>query len=165
MPPDSPSELAHQARKWPAATGRLRLKMQKIHRVNLVRLNLLQSRQNYRTALNLSPSKPARSLQKKYGDAFENDFHARLGVMMEIHSRFIARPLNRFTHVESIQPGFQVLSNGHESIERTRFNGFKFNRRRPLNFCTQVCSLCTQVESGRGKTLNLANRCFWYNPF
>ena len=41
-------------------------------------------------------------------------------------------PLNRFTHVESIQPGFQVLSNGHESIQRTRFNGFKFNRRRPL---------------------------------
>ena len=51
---------------------------------------------------------------------------------MKIHSRFIARPLNRFTHVESIQPGFQVLSNGHESIQRTRFNGFKFNRRRPL---------------------------------
>ena len=89
--------------------------------------------QNNRTALNLSPSKPARSSQKKkYGDAFENDFRARLGVMMKIHSRFIARPLNRFTHVESIQPGFQVLSNGHESIQRTRFNGFKFNRRRPV---------------------------------
>ena len=70
--------------------------------------------------------------KKKYGDAFENDFRARLGVLMKIHSRFIARPLNRFTHVESIQPGFQVLSNGHESIQRTRFNGFKFNRRRPL---------------------------------
>ena len=71
---------------------------------------------------------------KKYGDAFENDFRARLGVMKKIHSRFIciARPLNRFTRVESIQPGFQVLSNGHESIQRTRFNGFKFNRRRPL---------------------------------
>ena len=52
--------------------------------------------------------------------------------MMKIHSRFIARPLNRFTHVESFQPGFQVLSNGHESIQFTRFNGFKFNRRRPL---------------------------------
>ena len=87
---------------------------------------------NNRTALNLSPSKPARSLQKKYGDAFENDFRARLGVLKKIHSRFIARPLNRFTHVESIQPGFQVLSNGHESIQRTRFNGFKFNRRRPV---------------------------------
>ena len=48
--------------------------------------------------------------------------------MMKIYSRFIwiARPLNRFTRVESIQPGFQVLSNGHESIQRTRFNGFKF---------------------------------------
>ena len=51
---------------------------------------------------------------------------------MKIHSRFIARPLNRFTRVESIQPGFQVLSNGHESIQRTRFNGFKFNRRRQV---------------------------------
>ena len=79
---------------------------------------------NNRTALNLSPLKPARSLQKKYGDAFENDFRARLGVLKKIHSRF--------TRVESIQPGFQVLSNGHESIQRTRFNGFKFNRRRPL---------------------------------
>ena len=39
---------------------------------------------------------------------------------------------NNSTHVESFQPGFQVLSNGHESIQRTRFNGFKFNRRRPL---------------------------------
>ena len=69
---------------------------------------------------------------KKYGDAFENDFRARLGVLKKIHSRFIALPLNRFTRVESIQPGFQVLSNGHESIQRTRFNGFKFNRRRPV---------------------------------
>ena len=86
---------------------------------------------NNRTALNLSPSKPARSLQKIYGDAFENDFRARLGVL-KIHSRFIARPLNRFTRVESIQRGFQVLSNGHESIQRIRFNGFKFNRRRPV---------------------------------
>ena len=91
---------------------------------------------NNRTALNLSPSKPARSLQKKkYGDAFENDFRAPLGVLMKIHSRFIARPLNRFTHVESIQPGFQVLSNGHEAIQRTRFSGFKFNRRRPVEVC------------------------------
>ena len=98
---------------------------------------------NNRMALNLSPSKPARSLQKKYGDAFEIDFRARLGVLMKIHSRFIARPLNRFTHVESIQPGFQVLSNGHESIQRTRFNGFKFNRRRPVvHFFEQAsCSL------------------------
>ena len=89
---------------------------------------------NNRTALNLFPPKPARSLQKKkYGDAFENGFRTRLGVLMKIHSRFIARPLNRFTHVESIQPGFQVLSNGHESIQRTRFNGFKFNRRRPVD--------------------------------
>ena len=92
-----------------------------------------ENTRNNRTALNPSPSKPARSLQKKYGDAFENDFRARLGLLMKIHSRFIARPLNRFTHVESIQPGFQVLSNGHESIQRTRFNGFKFNRRRPLS--------------------------------
>ena len=113
-------------------SGRLRLKMQKIHRVNLVRLNLLKSREIIERHWIRPRRKPARSVQKKYGDAFKNDFRARLGVMMKIHSRFIARPLNRFTHVESIQPGFQVLSNGHESIQRTRFNGFKFNRRRPV---------------------------------
>ena len=78
---------------------------------------------NNRTALNLSPAKPARSLQKKYGDAFENDFRARLGVMMKIHSRFIDRPLNRFTHVESIQPGFSSF------IERPRIDStHKFQR-------------------------------------
>ena len=43
----------------------------------------------------------------------------------------IAPPLNRFTRVESIQPGFQVLSNGH-AIQRTRFNWFQLNRRRPV---------------------------------
>ena len=45
-------------------TGRLRLKMQKIHRVNLIRLTSEITRNNL-TALNLSPSKPVRSLQKK----------------------------------------------------------------------------------------------------
>ena len=68
---------------------------------------------NNQSALNLSPTW---SVQNKYGDAFKNDFRAQLGVMMKIHSRFIARPLYRFTHVESFQPGFQVLYNGHESI-------------------------------------------------
>ena len=101
---------------------------------------------NNRTALNLSPSKPARSLQKKYGDAFENDFRTRLDVMMKIHSRSIARPLNRFTHVESIQPGFQVLSNGHESIQRTRFNGCKFNRRRPLATTFSSCIIFHKIH-------------------
>ena len=115
------------------STGRLRLKMQKIHRVKLVQLNLLKSREIIERHWICPRRKPARSVQKKYGDAFENDFRARLGVMKKIHSRFKARPLNRFTHVESIQPGFQVLSNGHESIQRTRFNGFKFNQRRPVD--------------------------------
>ena len=125
------------------STGRLRLKIQKIHRVNLVRLNLLKSREIIERHWICPRRNRPGPYKKKYGDAFENDFRARLSVMMKIHSRFIAWPLNRFTHVESIQPGFQVLSNGHESIQRTRFNGFKFNWRRPL--CSRTirssCSL------------------------
>ena len=68
-----------------------------------------------------------------YCDAFKNDFRALLGVIMKTHPRFIARPLNQFTHVESFQPGFQVLSNGHETIQSIRFNRFKFNRSRPVS--------------------------------
>ena len=101
---------------------------------------------------------------KKYGDAFENDFGALLGVMMKIHSRFIARPLNRFTHVESFQLGFQVLSNGHELIQRTRFNGFKFNRRHPVWMRQQ----CECGSSGRLRlNLNLLNLVRWIDlwPF
>ena len=47
-------------------------------------------------------------LDLQYGDAFENDFRARLGVMMKIHSRFIAQPLNQLIHVESFH--FQLQS-------------------------------------------------------
>ena len=111
---------------------RLRLKMQKIHRVNLVRLNLLKSREIIERHLFCPRRNRPGPYKKKYSDAFENDFCARLGVLMKIHSRFIARPLNQFTHVEPIQPGFKVLSNSHESIQGTGFNGFKFNRRRPV---------------------------------
>ena len=67
--------------------------------------------------------------------------------MTKIHSRCIARPLNRFTHVESFQPGFQVLSNGHESIQRTRFNGFKFNRRHPLSYEATTGTACAFHEA------------------
>ena len=81
---------------------------------------------NNRTALNLSPSKPARSLQKKIWRRLRERLSRAVRRLdedsLEIHS----------PAVESIQPGFQVLSNGHELIQRTRFNGFKFNRRRPL---------------------------------
>ena len=37
-------DIGHRGHR-PALTGRLRLKMQKIHRVNLARLNLLKSRE------------------------------------------------------------------------------------------------------------------------
>ena len=54
--------------------------------------------------------------------------------MLKFHSRFIARPLNKFTHVEpfSFNLVFKFFSNGHESIQLTRFNGFKFHERYPL---------------------------------
>ena len=102
--------------------------MQNIHQVNLLKSREIIERHWICPRRDL----PGPYKKKKYGDAFENDSHARLGVMMKIHSRFIAWPLNRFTRVESIQPGFQVLSNGHESIQHTRFNGFKFNRTHPV---------------------------------
>ena len=130
------------------STGRLRLKLQKIHRVNLVRLNLLKSREIIERHWICPRWNRPGPYKKKYGDAFENDFRARLGVLKKIHSRFIARPLNRFTRVESIQPGFQVLSNGHESIQRTRFNGFKFNRRRPLS---SICKKKIQLQKLKDK--------------
>ena len=132
---------------WLLHTGRLRLKMQKIHRVNLVRLNLLKSREiieRHWTSPGRDHTRSVRAnvVKKKYGDAFENRFRTRLGVMMKIHSRFIARPLNRFTHVESLQPGLQVLSNGHESIQRTRSRDLLTL----LSGCTVVSSnLCSSM--------------------
>ena len=127
-------------------SGRLRLKMQKIHRVNLVRLNLLKSREIIERHWICPRRKPARSVQKKIWrrlrERLSRAAQRHDEDSLEIHSR----PLNRFIHIESIQPGFQVLSNGHESIQRTRFNGFKFNRRRPVKLDysvgTRVCRCC-----------------------
>ena len=79
---------------------------------------------NNRTALNLSPSKPARSLQKKkYGDAFENDFRAWLGVLMKIHSRFIARPLNRFNLVFKFYRTAMNQFNAQDSTDSSLIEG------------------------------------------
>ena len=102
----------------------------KVIRLNLLKAREIIERHGIRPRRNRTQS--VQLLLRKHGDAFENDFRARLGVMMKMHSKFIARPLNRFTHVVSLQPGFHVLSNGRESIQRTISNGFKFNQRRPL---------------------------------
>ena len=114
--------------------GCLRLKMQKIHGVNLNQQNLLKSREIIEQHWICPRCNRTRSIQmlwKKYMAAPSTTTFAR-SVMMKIHLSFIAQPLNRFTRVESCQPGFQVLSNGHESIQRTRSNGFKFQWRHPL---------------------------------
>ena len=61
--------LRHLLRVWErepqTPTGRLRLKMQKIHRVNLVRLNLLNSSETIERHWICPRRKPARSVQKK----------------------------------------------------------------------------------------------------
>ena len=139
--------------------------MQKIHRVNVVRLNLLKSREIIEWHW-ICPCRNRHSVstnveKRNIGDTLENDFRARLSVMMKIHSRFIARPLNRFTHTESFQPGFQVLSNGHKSIQRgTRFNGFKFNRRRPLCYLQNLQRSCIfTVKPSRHQILRLPMNC------
>ena len=87
--------------------------------------------------------------------------------MMKIHSRFRAQPLNRFTHVESFQPGLEVSSNGHESIQRTRFNGFKLNRRRPVYAMSSLGSYSREgvifsmsVPTGRKLIVRVRERVF-----
>ena len=107
------------------ATGRLRLKMQKIHQVNLVRLNLLKSREiieRHWICPRRNRPGPYKKIWRRLRERLSRAARRHDEDSLEIHS----------PAVESIQPGFQVLLNGHESIQRTRFNGFKFNRRRPL---------------------------------
>ena len=71
--------------------------MQKIHWVNLFRLNLLKSREMIERHWICPQPGPYKKMWRRL--SIENDFHAQLGVMMKIHSRFIARPLNHFNLV------------------------------------------------------------------
>ena len=80
-------------------TGRLRLKMQKIHRVNLVRLNSLKSREIIeRHWICPRRNRPGHH-KKKYGDAFENDIRAARRLdedSLKIHSPAVESILSRW---------------------------------------------------------------------
>ena len=102
--------------------------MQKIHRVNLVRLNLLKSREIIERHWICPGRNRPGPYKKKYGDAFENEFLARGSASWW-----------RFTRDSYSKPGRWIDSTWFSSfIERPwidstrRFNGFKFNRRHPL---------------------------------
>ena len=89
---------------------------------------------------------------------------------MKIHSRFIARPLNRFTHIESIHSRWiastwsSSLSNGHESIQRTRFNGFKFNRRHRVSTFAVLGHSCPFLASERAWSMEcFSANCNWHD--
>ena len=115
-------------------TGRLRLKMQKIHRVNinLVRLNLLKSRKTIeRHWIYPRRNLPART-KKIWRRLREPLSRGSASWWRFTRDSQPGRSIDSLMHVESFQPVFQVLSNCHKSIQRTRLNGFKLTRRRPL---------------------------------
>ena len=57
-----------------------------------------ENTRNNRTALNLSPSKPARSLQKKYGDAFDRERLSRAARRLDEDSLEIHSPAVESIH-------------------------------------------------------------------
>ena len=113
-------------------TGRLRLKMQKIHRVNLVRLNLLKSCDIIERHWICPRRNRPGPYKKKYGDAFENDF--RTARRHDEDSLEIHCPAVESNHSRWIDSTWFSSFIERPWINSTHkiFNRFKFNRRRPL---------------------------------
>ena len=72
----------------------------------------------------------------------------------------VPRPLNLFARTDLFPPDFRVLSNGLESIQHMRCNGFKFNRRCPTTLTALESSIWWCFPSSLQQTYE----CFKAGP-